>query len=588
MNLDKLRAVDCEVYPNYFLVSFKSLWNNKVKSFELRGDAQFTPEQADKLDRYLKKIPTFGFNSRKYDLTILTAAVKINPTSFIHKVSDQLILGDDPHWVVERAHHLSRPNWPHFDLQEPAPGVMVSLKLYGGRMHSKRLQDLPIAPGTHLTEQQMDEIKAYCENDLDTTIDLFNAIKPQLQLRSDMSEQYDLDLMSKSDAQIAEAVLKHGERIDKPNTDLENTFTYDVPEYIEFETEQLNTVLDIIRQHEFSLDKRGSVKLPEELHKMSIKIGGSEYQIGIGGLHSKEKCQTVVPTKYEVLADRDVTSYYPNIILSRGLFPEQFGEKFLDKYRGIVERRIEAKRTRDKVTDQSLKITINGSFGKLGSRYSALYSPNLMLAVTLTGQLSLLMLIEQLELEGISVVSANTDGFVSLIPNDLYDFYNSICFAWELDTSFNLEETRYKALYSRDVNNYLAVTEYGAKGKGVFAEPGLMKNPQAYICVEAAIAYLTDGVDILDTLRACRDITQFLTVRRVNGGAVWRDEYLGKVVRFIWSTDGDKITYQANGNKVSTSDGARPIMEIGEFPNDIDYEKYVDVTEEIIKSVGVA
>ena len=53
MNLDKLRAVDCEVYPNYFLVSFKSLWNNKVKSFELRGDAQFTPEQADKLDRYL-------------------------------------------------------------------------------------------------------------------------------------------------------------------------------------------------------------------------------------------------------------------------------------------------------------------------------------------------------------------------------------------------------------------------------------------------------------------------------------------------------------------------------------------------------
>jgi len=185
-------------------------------------------------------------------------------------------------------------------------------------------------------------------------------------------------------------------------------------------------------------------------------------------------------------------------------------------------------------------------------------------------------------------VSANTDGFVSLIPNDLYDVYNSICFAWELDTAFNLEETRYKALYSRDVNNYLAVTEYGAKGKGVFAEPGLMKNPQAYICVEAAIAYLTDGVDILDTLRACRDITQFLTVRRVNGGAVWRDEYLGKVVRFIWSTDGDKITYQANGNKVSTSDGARPIMEIGEFPNDIDYEKYVDVTEEIIKSVGVA
>jgi DNA polymerase elongation subunit (family B) len=57
-----------------------------------------------------------------------------------------------------------------------------------------------------------------------------------------------------------------------------------------------------------------------------------------------------------------------------------------------------------------MKIAANGVFGKLGSPWSILYAPHLMVAVTLTGQLALLMLIERAERMGISVVSANTDG----------------------------------------------------------------------------------------------------------------------------------------------------------------------------------
>lgn len=64
----------------------------------------------------------------------------------------------------------------------------------------------------------------------------------------------------------------------------------------------------------------------------------------------------------------------------------------------------------------TFKIVLNGTFGKLGSKYSFLYSPNLMIQVTITGQLALLMLIEALEAAGISVVSANTDGIVSRCP----------------------------------------------------------------------------------------------------------------------------------------------------------------------------
>jgi len=246
-----------------------------------------------------------------------------------------------------------------------------------------------------------------------------------------------------------------------------------------------------------------------------------------------------------------------------------------------------------KVVDSSNKININSAFGKLGSKYSSLYSPDLMMAVTLTGQLSLLMLIERLEGAGISVVSANTDGTVSLMSKDKYELYDSICFNWELDTNFELEETVYSALYSRDVNNYLAVKTNGeTKGKGVFTSGGINKNPSASICVTAVIEFLTNDAPIRETITQCTDIKQFLSVRTVNGGATWRDQYLGKVVRWIYSTDGCEIRYKnanktGGHNKVAKSDGARPVMTLGEFPKDIDYERYVEESLSMLGDLGL-
>ena len=100
--------------------------------------------------------------------------------------------------------------------------------------------------------------------------------------------------------------------------------------------------------------------------------------------------------------------------------------------------------------DSSKKIQINGSFGKLGSKYSLLYAPDLLLQTTITGQLALLMLIERMEDAGIEIVSANTDGVVCYAPNSLLQECDRIAFDWELDTSYLLEETNYSKLASRD------------------------------------------------------------------------------------------------------------------------------------------
>ena len=588
MKFKNLTAVDCEVYPNYFLAAFKSL-EGKTFSLEAR-DGALSRKDIRRLQRVLCQHTTFGFNSRNYDIPIILYAIKGATTAYIHKMSEYIINERSPGWMTMKKFDLYPSiHWQHFDIQEPAPGVMVGLKLYGARMHSPRLQDLPIEPGTILTTAQMDDIKDYCENDLDTTIDLFNAIRPQLDLRSEMSEQYGQDLMSKSDAQIAEAVLKASKPdVKRPDISPNKRFRYNTPDFISFKTQQLQDALNIIEEHRFELDGRGSIKLPDELKKMKIKLGAATYQMGIGGLHSTEKKQAIVPTSSQLLCDRDVASYYPAIILNLGLYPKQFGTRFLRTYGGIVEQRLEAKRSGDKVTADALKITINGSFGKLGSKYSALYAPDLMMAVTLTGQLALLMLIERLEDAGVSVVSANTDGFVSLVEKEDYQTYDDICFDWELDTGFDLEETQYKALYSRDVNNYLAITEDGSKGKGIFAAPGLMKNPVAGTCVDAAKAWVIEGTPINQTIESCDDITKFITVRRVTGGGVWRDQYLGKVVRWVYGKGGSPITYKKNGNKVATSDGAVPVMDRGAARVlDIDHGKYIEMTNDILKSIGV-
>ena len=58
-------------------------------------------------------------------------------------------------------------------------------------------------------------------------------------------------------------------------------------------------------------------------------------------------------------------------------------------------------------------------------------------------------------------------------------------------TGFKTENTQYRAIHSRDVNNYVAVkTDGKAKTKGEFATTGLMKNPSNQVCVDAVVEYL--------------------------------------------------------------------------------------------------
>lgn len=582
------KILDIECYVDYFLLSFKCAQTGKFREFELYENR---PIDLSSIRKIMQSYTTISFNGNSYDLPMICALLKGYTNQQLKKLSDKLILSDSPSWMTCRDLGLRVPqHWDHVDLIEVAPGK-ASLKIYGGRLHSHKLQDLPIEPSANISPSQRETLRLYCRNDLDTTQDLMMSLSKQIKLREDMSDQYGVDLRSKSDAQIAEAVLKHeldaiGVNVRKNPVPSGTEFKYTPPEFISFKTEQLNTVLHAVKHAVFVVQDSGQVKMPPELNK-SIEFHGAKYQMGIGGLHSQEKNQVIKCGAGERLYEADFASFYPFIILGESFYPEHLGKGFLNTYRSIVERRISAKHSGDSVTADSLKITINGSFGKLGSKYSALYSPNLLIQTTVTGQLCLLMLIEAVHLAGGRVVSANTDGVVIHCKDSAYSPISDALFYFELLSGYTLEETHYKAIYSRDVNNYVAIKRSGVKGKGAFAEPNLMKNPTAEICVMAVKDYLSSGKSIEQTIRECTDVRRFICIRSVTGGAIWREDYLGKAVRFYYSTDGDVITYKKNGNKVPKSDGAKPLMQLPDvMPTDIDLSWYVNESRAMLKDLG--
>lgn len=583
-------VLDCEVYSNYFLFAAKHIDGTKTLVVEMHNDTCDDKARA-KISKAMRNDLSVSFNGIGYDLPIIAAFIAGKTNAEIKAISDKIIVDRVPHWNLG----VRVPKWDHIDLIEIASG-QASLKIYGGRLGCPKMQDLPIEPGATISEAQAKELREYCFNDLDVTELLYDNLKPQIKLRKSMSDQYGMDLRSKSDAQIAEAVIKSeyqklsGDMPYKPEK-VADEFYYIAPELVSFQSEYLTNILDRIHKTPFTLGKNGSVLLPDWLKSERIIIDDTPYQMGIGGLHSCEKRQFVGADKDHLLFDLDVASYYPNIILEQGLSPESMKDHFIDVYKSLVDRRIVAKRSGDKVTADTLKICVNGSFGKLGSKYSALYAPELLIQTTITGQLALLMLIERMVAVGIKIVSANTDGIVCHVPVVLEGAALQVAFDWMLDTSYELERTDYSRLASRDVNNYLAVKLDGSyKGKGVFAGTGLMKNPDMPIITKAVALYVANGVPIKDTINGCDDVLQFCSIRTVRGGAKWNGDYLGKAVRFYWSNDiaASQISYIKNGNKVPKSDGSVPMMDLPEsLPNNIDYSRYIKTANDLLGDIGL-
>lgn len=589
--------IDLEVYKNYFLIAFLNVQSGRVTMFEKYDGVDLDLEHLRKI---VSSVRLISFNGNHFDIPLLTLAMSQTAerpvtTELLKEACDAIIQSNIKSWQFEDKYRVKIPRIDHIDLIEVAPGT-ASLKIYGGRLHTPRMQDLPIAPDAHISESDCELLRQYCANDLAVTKLLFEKLTPQIALREEMGESYGMDLRSRSDAQIAEAVIKKqveelsGAKLYRHEVDHTFSAKFTAPDFIR-KTKTLAPIIEMLESQTFYVNDKGSVIEPEVLKSLDVKIGGGTYRMGIGGLHSSEKKVSHYADADTLLIDRDVASYYPNIILGSKLAPENMTDHFQSIYQKILDDRLAAKHSGDSVTANTLKIVLNGSFGKLGSKWSILYAPRLLLQVTLTGQLALLMFIEMIEDAGIPVVSANTDGLVIKCPTNRKSELDNIVGAWELATGFDTEETFYKSIHSRDVNNYCAVkSEGGFKAKGVYAPAGLSKNPTTEICIGAVVKYLIDGTPIVDTIFDCDDIKKFVAIRTVKGGALDQaGEYLGKAIRWVYASDiTAPLTYRINAHKVPATDGACALMQLpDEWPNNIDYQWYVNKSKSMLLEMGV-
>lgn len=587
--------MDGEFYPNYALFGFKSV---KTKKY-IRADRAFNPRF---LSWLMFSYRTIGFNSIHFDIPMLWAAFVNQNPEWLKEVANQLILSGKRSKEIAKEYGFDiykLPERQHIDLFNVCPGKH-SLKLYGARLHCKRIQDLPFPDTQVLTDAEIEHVADYNCNDLDVTEDVFLFNKERLELREHISQEYNVDLMSKSDAQMAEVVIskevaKKVKKFLKPPTiEAGTTYKYYCPQYISYATKPMQDLLSRVKKADFVISGAGKIIPPQELEE-PVKVGNNYYSLGVGGLHSKDKCKFYKAGNGKRLKDIDVTSYYPNAILNMKLTPIALGPTFLDIYGGFKIARVDAKKNHQFTKDKGLKIFLNGASGKFSDPYSNLYSPHLTIQMNITGQLSILMLAEMFECNGIEVVSANTDGVLVYYNDEDEEKVNYWIKFWENLTKFDLEPNDYKMYCARDVNAYFAVKDDGkVKIKGPYSEVGsqtgtkLDNNPITLVCTDAIEKFLSKGLAIEETILNCKDITRFIVVRQVKGGAAFRGDYLGKTVRWYYSKNSyDAIQYTSNGNKVADSLGAMPVMDLpDEFPSDINYQYYLDKCKDTLYDVG--
>lgn len=601
-----------------------------------------------KLEKMLadRRYTWVSFNGNNFDGPVVAAAVMGYDEDDLKQIATTIIQDEMRSWQTYRQYKLDFLDYDHIDLIETAPGVMISLKTYAGRMGFPTMQDMPFHHDEEIdTPAKRKEVEKYCHNDCDVTEALFKKLATEIELREVMGEEYNMDFRSKSDAQIAEAILKSRVGISNQDKQVPTYVEYLAPSFIKTRSKALKDLIYAFENECFAINRGNGSPVEAEWMKEPIQVGKGIYKVGLGGLHSQhDKKLHLEATDKMLLSDFDVASYYPNIMMKAGLIPRLGGNKgqlFLDEYKTIYDRRMEAKRSGNKKVANTLKIVLNGTFGKLGSIYCPFYSPDLLIAVTITGQLNLLILIDELEkLKDVTVQSANTDGVLVAYPPAQRQAVLDVFARNAKRTGFEYEETPYRTMAMKDVNNYIAICVDGkVKTKGLYADSGLMKNPTMQVCSDAAVAYLKDGVFPVDYIVDWDRPEDFMAIRNVKGGGVqhkkmelddswavntwklnkkgeeqpesWCHGVSGKTVKrvskpppeeiysggtpfgrvarwYMTTQEMPPISYVGSGNKVPATDGARVCMTLPDsLPSDLDVDWYVAKTYEILTDIGV-
>lgn len=600
---------DIEVFPNLFCATFKNVETSEVKVFTIFEEINQLEDLRFFLDRELLLI---GFNNLMYDGAVinylLSQTYYKEITEDIFEFSSSMINSERFSYNPQfRQYQFPKDaKFKQMDLMKimAFDKLGVGLKQVAINLKWHRIQDLPL-PYNHIVKrEELKLIHDYNLNDVLITEKFYYSILPQIELREKLSVLFETDLMNASDSRMANNILENFytkqsgldiRQIKDLRTQREQLFLKEcIASNIEFKTNYLKRIK---REIEDTLVRKDT----GFKYSKTINFGGVEYELGVGGLHSVDFPAKFIGTDEYRIFDKDVASYYPSMMIVNNIIPAHLGEDFIKVLEKITKERLSAKKT-DKVKADGLKITINSIFGKLNSNTFWLEDAKAMLSVTVSGQLYLMMLIEELVLNGIEVISANTDGVVSRVHVSKMDTFKQVGENWQNKTGFILEDTEYDVYSRQDVNNYLTKKHDGeikSKGRYVY-KADLKKGYRHPVVPRAMYEYLANGIPVEETIRNHRDILDFCVSQK--SGSDFQMEYhkddgsvemLQKNNRFFISLNGGRIIkrHKVKNTEIGLFVG-KQVRILNDFDSsidfstyDIDYDFYIEEANKYVSNI---
>lgn len=347
---------------------------------------------------------------------------------------------------------------------------------------------------------------------------------------------------------------------------------------------------------------------------LNVVVNGLTLVFGLGGLHGSVEGKIYSSCEKRKIKDIDVKSMYPNLFIANRVYPEHLGENFCDIYEYVYKKRT----TYPKGSPQNavMKLALNGTYGATNDQFSPFYDPLATMTITINGQLSLCMMIESLlEVEGVEIISGNTDGVCFIMNSDTEEIVNKKVKDWDKITGLEMEEESYQMIAVRDVNNYIAVYENGKyKRKGAYEYSifhidgeGLQfhQNQSAVIIRKAAFEKIVNNTPIMETLKMCNNPYDFCLRAKVDRSSklisvdsAGRENTEQNICRYYVSTKGVNLIKMMPPLDTSESDEWRPFNieskglvtvcnNIDDFKWNIDYDYYLNEAVKLVEGVGL-
>ena len=514
--MDKeLYIYDLETFPNFFLAVFKNVNTGQYYNFEISDRGTNIIELRTFLKEKVRGL--IGFNNLNFDYPVLHNTIlkdsKYYSSTQIYSEVERII---NTQYSAIWDNQIKIPQldlykiW-HYDNKNKS----TSLKWLEFAMRLPNVEDLPYKPGTILTYPQMDEIIAYCINDIDATHKFYDISSKHIDIRKFYSNLEGINLINASEIKMSKEIfgkyLSKEMKIDiktlsKLRTERTEVLIRDIVfDYIKFNDPINQEILHKFNSYKW-IDTSNMSK--EQAKKYSISFSRKYKNVvreyAEGGLHSFGKAGIYETDDEYVLVDVDFASYYPHISFKNKLHPEHIPEPIFSRiYEGFYKDRklYDKKDPRNYV----LKIILNGSYGLSKDKYAFLYDPKWQLAICINGQLMLTLLTEKVfeacKIEP-TIIFENTDGAMYRIHKSDYDNLTKACKEVEEIVNIPLEVQVCKKIIARDVNNYInIIDDDNIKFKGAFEiDRDFHKNHSKRIVPIALANYFINNISVEDTI----------------------------------------------------------------------------------------